>query len=529
MDWQVPRLWLLAQALLWFGVASAQDAAPAPLYDLRLTDEQVEYVLWSPDSSRFMTLGDGLNVFDAATGARILARPGIVPSQARWSADSRIIISGSSVFNLETGEEAYWLGAFDPALSPDGERLLTTDPHTTSSEPRIAVQKVRVQTEEIRENLFSIPGETGEWSADGAHILTYDSSYDSETMRYLGGFVARFDAADGAQERLLRWDTLIGEIRVEGYGAEPQRLSHAGVMTVLASPDDSRLLSASADRYKLWQMPDGALIADIERRSGSADPGCGFIHFVRENAWSPDSGAVFLWSDNTYQVWDAAQGEQRFALPQKIHLSWSADSARLLAAGASAGVFDAQTGEQILALDAPDIGQVFWNARETRIIGWGGVGIAYVWDAHDGRLLFTARHYAEPSACGLPFVPPAVSPDGTRLVTWLEGSSAWDVELGNHVETRRNEALYSTDLRQLFAAPALDAESLRRLAGGVSLEVIDGPVIADHLVWWRLRARDGSEGWTPEKVGADLILENPAGDFSASLQVWSLENQTDND
>ncbi len=60
---------------------------------------------------------------------------------------------------------------------------------------------------------------------------------------------------------------------------------------------------------------------------------------------------------------------------------------------------------------------------------------------------------------------------------------------------------------RLRAAPGLDAASVGRLAGGVQVLVLAGPICADGYTWWQVAAEDGLTGWAAEGQGNITYLE----------------------
>ena len=47
----------------------------------------------------------------------------------------------------------------------------------------------------------------------------------------------------------------------------------------------------------------------------------------------------------------------------------------------------------------------------------------------------------------------------------------------------------------LRAQPALDGQVLKLLLTGEEITILEGPTLADGYTWWRMRAKDGTEGW----------------------------------
>src|SRR6266496_5176274 len=48
-------------------------------------------------------------------------------------------------------------------------------------------------------------------------------------------------------------------------------------------------------------------------------------------------------------------------------------------------------------------------------------------------------------------------------------------------------------------APSLKGAIIQKLHKGDGFNVLDGPVIADHLIWWKVKIQDGTEGWIIER------------------------------
>jgi hypothetical protein len=62
----------------------------------------------------------------------------------------------------------------------------------------------------------------------------------------------------------------------------------------------------------------------------------------------------------------------------------------------------------------------------------------------------------------------------------------------------------------LRVAPSITAEAWPNgLELGEDMEVLEGPVNADGLIWWRVRTDVNREGWAAESSGETVYLEAP--------------------
>jgi hypothetical protein len=69
----------------------------------------------------------------------------------------------------------------------------------------------------------------------------------------------------------------------------------------------------------------------------------------------------------------------------------------------------------------------------------------------------------------------------------------------------RAEVVYPEGLN-LRAAPSINAEATGKLELGEDMLVLEGPVNADGLVWWRVRTDVNREGWAAEGFGETVYL-----------------------
>jgi Tol biopolymer transport system component len=58
-------------------------------------------------------------------------------------------------------------------------------------------------------------------------------------------------------------------------------------------------------------------------------------------------------------------------------------------------------------------------------------------------------------------------------------------------------------------SPSLRGNVLIQLAENSHVTVLEGPLLADHYYWWKLRTEDGTEGWAVEVAGWYQLLTDP--------------------
>ena len=100
--------------------------------------------------------------------------------------------------------------------------------------------------------------------------------------------------------------------------------------------------------------------------------------------------------------------------------------------------------------------------------------------------------------------------DRYDLSGWVAGSDGEDIwltgELGekrpvNHPVRLGDEVMVTTSYGRNLSIryePGVHGLLKKRVAGGVILQVIDGPVILDGIRWWKVRRADGLTGWAAE-------------------------------
>ncbi len=192
------------------------------------------------------------------------------------------------------------------------------------------------------------------------------------------------------------------------------------------SPDGTRLAAWNADVSSLY-------VLDIETGERLVSLG---RNPTKGLTWSSDGTRLrTLGGDAAALVWDAETGEQLFAVEGGVS-AWSPDGTHYLTShNETAIVWDTETGEQLFALDIPAIPDPSspdlvpaWSPDGTRLVTFGGRGID-VWDAKAGTLLWSLEE-------GYP--PIAWSPNGRFLATRAPSRvrvHVWDAKSGELLDT----------------------------------------------------------------------------------------------
>jgi len=285
------------------------------------------------------------------------------------------------------------------------------------------------------------------------------------------------------------------------------------------SPDGKGMVTICEDAtVKVWNLADEKATSETLRHEGQPPPALdrdhrpvGGAEWKWGTGWqsaefSPDASRLVTVSEATAQVWDVAGGKAespRQVEPMSI-ARFSADGTRIVIVGSgrTAQVWDAATGKPVgdALLHEEKVNFAQFNPDGTRIVTACDDGTVTVWDAAtgkpvgealrhagrvrkaefspDGRQIVTVRNdgngqtlsvwdVASGKTIGQEFKQGQLlrdsvwfSPDGTRLVTILEGGDGkqsvqvWEVASGKvllHIPTART-AVFSPDGKRLVTA-----------------------------------------------------------------------------
>ena len=362
--------------------------------------------------------------------------PGLALGVAYSPDGTRLAIGGEGpvqVLDAETGQELLKFEGnanvdWPIIFSPDGTRLATGDDK----------KLVKVWDAATGKELLSLSGHS-----DWVHSIAF--SPDGTRI------------ATGSGDKTAKvWDA--------GSGHELLTISdHTDVVSGVAfSPDGKKLITGSWDNtVKIRDAETGQVLVTPQ---GDAR---------RRGFFSPDGTRFVTVSSDANKMWDAATGQELFAIPGGDFMFFTADGRRLVTEdGSGLKVSDAATGEALLTVTIPGgihdyalspdgihasvigidgttrvvnlsleggrelftlaphggdwVRRVRYSPDGTRLATAGMDGIAKVFDAATGDELLTLSGHTD-SIFGL-----AYSPDGTRLATvsYDKTVKVWDAASG---------------------------------------------------------------------------------------------------
>lgn len=385
----------------------------------------------------------------------------------------------------------------DVAISADGRRILSAAWDS----------KVILWDAATGQSIRVLEGHTGE--AQAVRFLANDTQALSSSTN--GG--------------IILWNLDTGEIiRRFGPAVAKEDPGHFDPVYDLAvTPDGTRFVSASADdTLLLWDINTGTVLHEFVGHNAD----------VRAVAFSADgrlavsgaaNGSVFLWDTDAAsptfgQVIQRFEGHDRTV----FDVDFSPDG-RSIVSGALDGTIrlwdlnsgfelrryltDRQDKTYIRSVDFSADGRILLTGmtdstiREWRVltdlnelIAWTFANRFVAEPTCDDRRLFEIQ-----PPCDAQGIAPARTPFPQPTATPMPQVAQITIGGTARVNTDRGERLV------LRAEPGLSGVELTRLDDAIVVHIVDGPVVADGLTWWRIRTDTGEEGWSVESVPTDGI------------------------
>ncbi|MGD2146783.1 MAG: adenylate/guanylate cyclase domain-containing protein [Anaerolineae bacterium] len=388
--------------------------------------DMVQDVAYSPDGTRLATSSwDGTaKVWDALSGEELLTlegHSGWVYSVA-FSPDGARIATGGRDGTVKIWDASALLDTdLEPPVAAAGQELMTLSGHG----------------DRVWHTTFSPDGVRIATSSGDGTARVWDSASGEELLRLKGEEVFTGIAFDpegkllavGTEDGMLKvWD--LEESLAAGEGQEVLTIAaHDPYVDAAAfSPDGRRIATGGSDSTaKVWDASSGEQLLTLAGHTSEIWD----IHF------SPDGTRLATSSpDGTAKVWDAATGEELLTLAghkeRVISVAFSPDGTHLATAARdqTAKLWDITPSREWLTLEPPgDLGDIAYSPDGTRlaIVGEG----ATIWDASSGEALLALDGHSDWIGCA------QFSPDGTRLATASDDGTAkvWDAASGDELHT----------------------------------------------------------------------------------------------
>jgi WD40 repeat protein len=428
--------------------------------------DRVTNVAFSPDGTRLATASADhtARVWEVATGRLAAVLRGHIEAVMRlaFSPDGRRLATASwdgtvRVWHIGSATAATVLRHSGPldavAFSPDGTHLAVAGGRRT----RYISGEMGIWDLASRRRVLGLrtPSVAGKRSVGVISDVAFSPDPQRQLLATAGGrdgMVRLWDAKTGRQVGApLHLGSVATELLTVAFSADGRWLaagSNDGVVRLL--PVDNRgsigraqevpALSRTADPANgLAFSPDGTRLAvatgEGTTRIWDLDPQRSRERLLlATHGWggwdlavSPDGRRLATFGPDGIGIWNLetgrgrvtyAAGNQPPLFPDKIHLAFSPDRARLVAGGFggdSVLVLDATTGRRIRALPGQPAADLAFSPDGTRLATAGQDETVKLWDGHTGTQLGTMPQSDSP------LVGVAFSPDGRRLAI----SDAW--------------------------------------------------------------------------------------------------------
>ena len=329
-------------------------------------------------------------------------------------------------------------------------------------------------------NLISLDGQTKavwnlppDWTEGRPRI-----SPDRRTLAFIGSnFAALVDLESGAIRYLYACNC---------FGSD----------SVAWSPDGKYLAASNGDGISLISLADGK----VTEMSMDCLDACWNIQWSPDGKWlsygegdfmAPARSGVFLISIDCLDQPETCFKQKRGPLAPNNGASmgfpgWSPDGKYLAAPVQGSGdnlaldFISVQTGKVERRMEIPNT-----HAMHIDAIAWSpdGEWIEYV---QQTRGIYLTRTQG-----GTPIELVQIPDELITILQWISvphpfapGSVYTITAAGANLNLRTQ--------------PATDGQVLKMLSPGEEITILEGPTLADGYTWWRMRTKDGTEGWAAD-------------------------------
>jgi WD40 repeat protein len=448
-------------------------------------------ITWKPDSTQFLRYTQAFGeapaiLVDAQTGT-VLKQFEKIVSTARWSADEKqLIVLGeeTAIFDASTLEKQLTLDINVQELasvSPDTRLIYDSD-----------AGRFRIYDLHSGQHYYDVPGLRAYWTPDSTLLVVVHLK-------------------DRRDSQISIYDAQSGVPLAEYYAPFPDTIS----------PDGRRFLATSPDGINIYDLMTGSVVS---RLFPHVDNGRGCSVPEMKVSWSPNGTYLLVPDlDGTMRIWNVETEMTLHVLEAEnlwIENAYWSDSGQYVLGVASgnraAVIWDRETGNEILrietGLEQGDRASAIWSEDESIIMFPALNGITALYNSRTGEHLADVQHHVTVAACGVTFVPPVLSPDGSKIVTYYGGDQiGLTFEVGSEITSQQDIPIYSNVEN--------DVEPMRVLAAA-NHPVVEIREVVDAY-WLRVRLSDGSEGYTPTLYLRPYLplFENELG---WNMLVWLL-------
>ncbi|MCP3957955.1 MAG: hypothetical protein GY719_08895 [bacterium] len=401
--------------------------------------------------------------------------------------------TGGTVATLEG------LRKWDVAFSPDGQRLVSSDPIVWDVETGTALARCPPRSAHNSSLAFSPAGPRLASASVGGGIVLWNTE-TGEAIATLEGHTELVGSlafspngtllASGSDDEPIRlWNVETREAVATFEGPT------GPVRSMAFSPDGTLLAFLSGSREEdqtlgWWNAETGEVVATEEERAS----------FV---AFSPDGALLKAYDEDAkIDVRNAETGESVATLEGRT-LAFSPDGARL-ASGFEDGtirVWDVETGEVVATAPWDTLSNMALSPGGTRLALGSRGGAIELWDVETGpSASILDESHGGPSRRG----PIAFSPDGTHLA--YPGYNPGDVRVWNTASGKSIAALRTGEKQEPL--------SMAFSSDGARLAVVSSD---QPISWWNIETGEAVANLEGRSSGAEGLALSPDGTRLAEL------------